>query len=99
MIVVSKPALQQAYSLPSLPEGYVREPFVFDDKWKEWAITVTHPIYGEATVHESGYIIEMDLGYKTTLVPVTRKKFWELYEEYDSEGHRADIAINVAKSN
>lgn len=97
MLVMQRPVLETAYRVKNLPSEYNIEPWIFDDKVGDWVMIVTHPHFGEILVHENGYLVEKDIGFRKIVIPVGKDKFQEMYFEYNLEEHKADLYYNQMK--
>lgn len=84
------------HQVSNLPEPYVVEPFTKDVETNKIVVEVSHPVYGKTCLLEDGYIVEIDLGRKTVIIPMSEEKFKCYFEPYDAELHEAD---DIAKLN
>lgn len=99
MQVIQKPVLETAHPVKNLPSEYSSEPWLFDELHNEWVISVTHPVFGETLVHESGYLVEKNVGFKIIVVPITKDKFQQMYYEYTIEEQQANLYEDEMKGN
>lgn len=60
-------------------------------------MAVNHPDFEEVLVHESGYIVEKNVGFKTIAIPFTKEKFKEMYCEYKTADQQLDFLENQLK--
>jgi len=83
------------HQVKDLPAPYIVEPFTRDLDSQKLVVEVVHPEYGKTCLLEDGYIVEIDLGRKKILIPISNEKFSIYFDTYDAEQHQADDMVKL----